>query len=1041
MSSSPAASPGGRPPRDGIARARRSGVPALAATLAATTALALVQAVAAAPSQAASAAHVAIGHVPVIPNGAKAAAAPADSAKLTLDIALNTPNSAALTAFSAAVNNPKSPLYHQFLAKGEVAKQFGASAAEVAAVDAALKAAGLTPGPVSSDGLFIPLTATVAQAKSAFGTGFAGYQTAGRTLYANTSAPTFDASVAGDISGVVGLDNISYFVPKNKPTTHAVSAGAAGTVQKHTSVSPKVAVPTCSKIDSIYNPHGLFNGAQYYTADAVSNIYGISSLLAGGNNGSGVTVAVFELENYDPSGVNILDGCYGSSASVSQVRVDGGPTAPANMSTGVGIESALDIENIANLAPGVSIINYSGPDWNLSTTTDANVLDTYNQIVADDKAQVISTSWGSCDVLDTSSFVQSEKTIFATAAAQGQTVVAASGDNGSTDCHAQNSSQLAVDDPASQPQVLGVGGTGMSGLADPPSTVWNSTFGSNFGASGGGVSTIEPAPSYQSGVAGPGYTAHCSTAGTTGCRQVPDVAALADPNSGYVIEEYSDDGVPGHAGYYINIIGGTSGAAPVWAAIYALADASASCVANGKAGQAAAALYAAGQSPAGFSVFRDITTGNNLLTAEGGTFGYSAGNGYDMSTGWGAPKAPGVVSVACASPVASAASYFQALGPVRVLDTRFGTGTGGSTSPVPHGGTIKLQIANANGVAPTKVTAAVLNVTVTGTTAGGIATVYPDGTPLPTASNLNWSSGETVPNLVVVPVGADGAVDLWNGSPFSSAHFIADLTGYFTSDSSTTGISTYTAVGPVRAMDTRFGTGVPAGKIAAQHSDSLQVGGTTVGGVSIPTGITGVAVNVTVTNPTANGFLTVYPNQTSAGGTVTVPNTSNVNYAIGETVPNMVIVPVGADGKLDFFNGASSGATDVIADVAGYFTAGTSGAKYHALGPDRILDTRIGLGAANANPIPGTGTLGLPISSSASAIIANLTITQPKSNGFLTAYPHGGTVPNASNVNYAAGQDIPNLAIVPSNSQVDFFNGGTGTTHLIVDISGYFSAS
>ena len=1017
--------PGGR---QRFTRSRRAGIPIVAA---ATLAFGAGQVALAAPGSAATAAVAAIGHAPAVPKDARAVAAPADTTALTLDVALNSPNAAGLAAYAGAVGDKNSASYHHYLAKGEVAKAFGADASTIAAVDNALKAAGLTPGKVSADGLFIPVTATVAQAKHAFGTDFAGYRVSGRTVYANTSAPKIAASVASDVSAVIGLDNLAYAVPHHTGGKHAVPAPAG----RVASVTSQYAVPTCSNIDRVLNQDGLYNGQNYYTATALSNIYGLNSVLAGGDNGTGVTVAVLDLESYDPTGVSHIDGCYGSSASVSEVPVDGGPSAAANMYNNVGVESALDIENIATLAPGVSILDYAGPDG--VNATDTNVLDTYGRIITDDRAQVVSTSWGLCEPFATSGYMQSENTLFQEAAVQGQTVVASAGDSGSSDCYHDDgtTTTISVDDPASQPYVISVGGTTMSGLTNPSQTTWNSSQYYNgvyyYGAGGGGVSSYVTAPAYQAGVAGPGYSAHCATASSTGCRQVPDVSALADPAMGYVIDEYYNDGTT--YGYYYNLIGGTSGAAPVWAAHFALADASVPCVVHGQAGFASPALYQAGS-----AAFQDVTTGDNDISQIGAAYGFSAGTGYDMATGWGTPNASGVLAAVCAAGrVNTAAGYFQGIGPVRVLDTR--DGTGGTTGPVAKNGTVKLQITGKNGVAPSNVTAAVLNVTVTSDPGAGVASVYPDGSPRPSASNLNWSAGETVPNLVVVPVGKDGAVDIWNGSPLAGVQFVADLTGYFTSDATVSGISTYKAVGPVRAMDTRDGTGVAKGQVGAKHSDVLPVGGTTINSVVIPTGITAVAMNVTVTNPTNAGFITVYPNETAAGAPNTVPSTSNVNFGTGETIPNMVIVPVGPDGKVDFYNGGVSGATDVIADLGGYFTAGTGGAKFHPIGPDRVLDTRSGLGAPTANPIAGKSALGLQIPADATAIVSNLTITQPKSAGFLSAYPDG-VVTTSSNVNFAPGQDIPNLAIVPNNGQVDFYNWGTGSTHLIVDISGYFSA-
>ncbi|HZP54015.1 MAG TPA: S53 family peptidase, partial [Actinocrinis sp.] len=651
-------------------RVRRAAIPAVAVSLA----VGASQVALAVPGHAAAVSRVSVGAAPTLPHGAKSVAAPADSTKLTVDIQLNTPTSAQLSALATAVNDPKSPSYHHFLAKGEIAKRFGASAAEVAAVDAALKSAGLTPGPVSADGLFIPVSTTVGQAKSAFGTNFAGYTFAGRTVYANTAAPKFDSTISADVAGVVGLDNIAYAVPRYVNTNREAKAGVAGSAAKSHAVSPNTATPVCTNIDNILNPLGLHNGTDYYRSDTLADIYGTSSVLAGGDTGSGVTVAVFELESYDAAGIADYKNCYKISTPVSEVAVDGGPTAPANLYTNVGIESALDIENIATAAPGVSIIDYAGPDANLAT--DANVLDTYQKIVTDDTAQVISTSWGLCEAAANPSTITSESTIFSSAAAQGQTVVAASGDSGDTDCYDPSSSspdaELSVDDPASQPTVLAAGGTTMSGLTNNSmvQSAWNSSQTNSqgvtfYGATGGGVSTKEKAPSYQAnnGVKGFGYTQNCATAASTGCRQVPDVAADADPATGYVIDEIYNDGNPQHNGYYYAVIGGTSGAAPIWAAIYALADASASCKANGLAGQAAPALYNAGVAPAGFSVFRDVTAGNNGIAAYKPAYSYPATAGYDMATGWGTPVAPGVVAVACKGAVASAASYYVPSGP------------------------------------------------------------------------------------------------------------------------------------------------------------------------------------------------------------------------------------------------------------------------------------------------------------------------------------------------------------------------------------------
>jgi hypothetical protein len=495
----------------------------------------------------------------------------------------------------------------------------------------------------------------------------------------------------------------------------------------------------------------------------------------------------------------------------------------------------------------------------------------------------------------------------------------------------------------------------------------------------------------------------------------------------------------------------------VWAAVIALVDASTQCRLNGEAGFVNPSLYTAGESSsAAAATFTDVTSGNNQIADYGATYGYPAGTGYDMATGWGTPNASGIAANTCQAPITSTGSYYQADGPIRLMDTRSGSFHVGSvTGPIAANGTAKLPIVGnslltGNSAVPTGATAAVLNVTVTQPTNGGNATVYPDGEAMPLTSNLNWAKGNTVPNLVVVPLKTDGAVDIANNSS-GTVQFIADLEGYYTTSTSVNSVtsSSYTPISPLRALDTRSGgNGVSKAKIAAGTGVSLQLGGATispVGGgtaVPIPSGITGVAMNVTVTNATGGGFLTVYPTETTSGSPVTLPNVSNLNFATGETVPNMVMVPVGADGKVRFYNGATAGSTDIIADIAGYYTADTKGEVYHPLGPVRLIDTRIGEGETSVSAIGAKGTLSLGLPSSYEAVIANVTVTGAVGGGYITAYPMNTTRPaQASNLNFATGQTVPNLAVVQSNSGLSFYSNASANVQLVVDVSGYFSAS
>ena len=260
--------------------------------------------------------------------------------------------------------------------------------------------------------------------------------------------------------------------------------------------------------------------------------------------------------------------------------------------------------------------------------------------------------------------------------------------------------------------------------------------------------------------------------------------------------------------------------------------------------------------------------------------------------------------------------------------------------------------------------------------------------------------------------------------------------GAVSAHAATAEAGTFRSLVPTRILDTRTATGA-TGPVGPGATITVQVTGR--GGV--PTGAAAVALNLTVTETKAAGYITAYP--TGA----TLPNTSNLNYAPGQTIPNHAIVKLSTDGRLTLKN-TSTGTAHLIADIAGYFTAGspdTPGA-FGALPPARVLDTRTATGATG--PVgPGatitvqvTGRGGVP--TGAAAVALNLTVTETKAAGYITAYPTGATLPNTSNLNYAPGQTIPNHAIVKlsTDGRLTLKNTSTGTAHLIADIAGYFTA-
>jgi hypothetical protein len=407
------------------------------------------------------------------------------------------------------------------------------------------------------------------------------------------------------------------------------------------------------------------------------------------------------------------------------------------------------------------------------------------------------------------------------------------------------------------------------------------------------------------------------------------------------------------------------------------------------------------------------------------------------ATATGGPGSPFTVTV----PVIPGSTYTP-VSPVRVLDTRDGTGTAGVINPVGQAGVIDLKVGGVSGV-PANATAVALNVTETGSTAppgGSYLTVWPAGTAQPLASNLNFYAGTSMPNLVIARLGTDGKVSIYNN--LGSVNVVADLQGWFVPDNTA---SAYTPVNPARILDTREGIGATAAQVGPGGVVELNVVG--VGGVPA-TGVTSVVLNVTVTRDTGpESFLTVWPSGTNR------PLASNLNFNSGPPATNLVIAQVGSGGKVAFYN--NLGSTDVIADVQGWFAApvasGTAlpGSSYFPISPVRVLDTRAGVGTPGG-AVGQLGTQGLidvtvagvgGVPAGATAVVLNVTAADsPGPESFLTLFPSGTTRPVASNLNFVAGQTIPNLVIVRvSGGKVSIYNN-LGSTNVIADIQGWFVA-
>ena len=377
----------------------------------------------------------------------------------------------------------------------------------------------------------------------------------------------------------------------------------------------------------------------------------------------------------------------------------------------------------------------------------------------------------------------------------------------------------------------------------------------------------------------------------------------------------------------------------------------------------------------------------------------------------------------------------RAIAPTRLLDTRIGTGA--KVGKVLAGQTLVLDLA---AVESADTTAAVLNVTATEPDAPGYVTVYPCDVSRPTASNLNFAKGQTAPNQVTVPVARDGTVCLF---VFATTHLVADVTATYEFGRD----DRASAVTPARLLDTRVANGVAtAGKVRGGSTLVLGVAGR--GGVPAA-GATAVTMNVTVTEPDAPGFLTVFPCDSPK------PLASNLNYVAGQTVPNAVTVKLSAAGTVCIYTPTT---THVVADVGAWFgPAGTSG--YEEVTPARVLDTRVQAGPAapyGVSPVAKVtastrtavqiqGRFGVP-PARATAVTLNVTVTDPDAAGYLTVFPCDKPQPLASNLNYARNQTVANQVTVPLSAAVPQVAAeGTvcfvsqQTTNVVIDVAGYFT--
>jgi hypothetical protein len=665
--------------------------------------------------------------------GMRVVGALAGSTTIPVTITLRPPDPAALQRYATGVSTPGSGDFRHYLSVAAFRTRFAPTDAQIAAVRSALSSDGLTPSPVSANGLVITVSGDAARLSSAFATSFDQVELAdGRTAYVNTRAPALPSSIVSTIQSVTGLNSLIAADPLGLGLRPDTGRERAGT-ERPTVVTGGPQPCAAPQIDALG-----------HTADELASAYGISGLYGQQDLGAGQTIGLLELEPYDPSDISEYESCYGVSPSVANISVDGFDEAGPQQG-----EAAIDIEDVIGLAPQASVLVYQ------AANTEAGLLDELARMVSDDRADVMSTSWGICEDMATNRFA-AENVDFEEAAIQGQSFFAASGDGGSAAC---GQGALAVDDPGGQPFVTAVGGTQLSALGPPPTeTTWNDGVNQ---ASTGGISRWAAMPAYQLDAAptvnvinGNSSGAPCGAPAGEYCRETPDVSASSSLNGGY--DFY-------FAGQWEDWYG-TSLSAPLWAAFTALANASPACTGT-DIGFANPLLYQLAGSGYG-TYFNDITTGNNDADESNGGL-YPASAGYDMATGLGSPIGTALAQGLCTGKRAG------------ITFTNPGEQSGFVGSPV----NVSLNAADVNGASVTY-TVQGLPVGVTLDPATGLITGAPTGAGVSTVTAVATDRDGATASVVFgwnvashTPAVATTIHDAVTGAPWAGTE-IAGATAY-----------------------------------------------------------------------------------------------------------------------------------------------------------------------------------------------------------------------------------------------------------------------
>ncbi|WP_328953012.1 hypothetical protein [Kitasatospora purpeofusca] len=389
---------------------------------------------------------------------------------------------------------------------------------------------------------------------------------------------------------------------------------------------------------------------------------------------------------------------------------------------------------------------------------------------------------------------------------------------------------------------------------------------------------------------------------------------------------------------------------------------------------------------------------------------------------------------------ATAPAAFVPLGITRALDTRsYQENPAGAARKLQPGESFDVPLSNWKNhpprelpVVPADATAVVVNVTATNTTADGYLTVRRDGDMpgAPTTSTLNFKAGETLSNMITVAVDPRGAdtspqINVYNNA--GTTDVVVDILGYYTPSTPQRPTQKYDSIRPVRLSDTR----VEGGRLGSDSVVTANVARRDLGTADARA----VVLNVTAVDPSTEGFVVAHPSSSPLPA-----EGSHLNYGPGRTVANQVVVPVGPDGIIEFFN---TGSTDLVVDIVGYY--GPSGHNLYSAMTEqgRLLDTRQSSSqlAFSTRRLPVAGVSGVP--GDATSVTLNVTVTEPRADGHLEVFGSDdpGYRPGTSNLNFNAGQTVANGVTTDLGGDpgsVDIYHHSAGRSQLIADLTGYF---